>query len=698
MRDLIHLHGLAYWLERAHPNQQAAATSLLQNFHTMQYGLLRADMQSGKTGVYQTLIRQMFLEGHIDQAYILCGSHELELLNQVRDDVVAWHAGTPFANRIHVVFRQHFKKTRMVTRRTLLVVDESHLVSGVDQSVCAFLKKHGLSMAGTTPKMVRESTYVLSVSATPFVEESVMAYHDSLPKFRVVLESGPTYYGVESYLCDGHLRPTFSLTDAAGAAAFRSLLQAYPQKVVLVRAPSRNKQLQALLRCANDAGCIAVRFTSKEADEGTQLVLTREEAEAHRRRYGHSIPCLEVAPSQTTMVLIDGRLRCGKRVPKAHVGFVWELGKGHTDTLMQGLMGRMCGYEGPGIYDVPAVKPLLFLPAGVLDRTKVKGKVVDCSELQRAVLSGIPCEEDAVIGPRHVAGLNPGSVQRKAMHADGTERIPCVPLSFRLTPFQVESLTDASLSAIKTMCLGHLRRLPLSHLTEEQQDELSYELESAEPSEVHIRQYTGVSNQNMHASHVEAVKHTCAPSEHISDFHWLTFCVTFPGFQGLDGVPVVPGEVFAVFYTKSAGSPFHITLESRIAKHSGLSHFVVAETHVMTCPAAAVYGFTPEILENAAAFETQFDEFIRLGRSGHGMYGRRFTALQSGEAIRLPRAVYGSHFEIMKRILSKLEQRHSVTITYRAKPTRVLASQSSCVEWLSVEWAPSACASASSSL
>ena len=148
------------------------------------------------------------------------------------------------------------------------------------------------------------------------------------------------------------------------------------------------------------------------------------------------------------------------------------------------------------------------------------------------------------------------------------------------------------------------------------------------------------------------------------------------------------GEVFLIAYTRAKGLPHVIPLESRVARHDGTSHFcALIEDHMAAVPAASVFGFTPEILESAEAFEQQFDEFIGIGLVGHGLYGRSFTALQGGEPIRLPRSIYGSHLEIMKPILSRLQQRHNVTISYKSKPTFPHTPH---IEWTSLEWKPKA--------
>jgi hypothetical protein len=686
-------------LSLGYENQQRASLEVCEEFRKGQrYGLLRAALQSGKTGTYQLLIRKMFTEGLIDHAYILCGSHELELLSQVRKDKEEWHGSAPFKDRIHIVFRQNFNKTKMKLKRVLIVVDESHLVTGVHQTLCKFLKRHQLSMSGTTPRMVRDDIYMLSVDATPYLEESVIAY-DGGNKFRVILDSGAGYYGVMNYLTDGHLRATWDLGTDAGKRRFKELIVGCPQKYIFVRSQSKNKQLHALLYAASEAGCATLRFTSKEEKQATQVVLTRAEADEHQRVYGRAIPCLEEAPAHTTVVVIDGRLRCGKRVPKMHVGVVWELSKNcNTDTLMQGLLGRMCGYEGEGIYHVPRVKPLVFVAGAMLDKTKNRKKVVDCSELERAILSGVNHGinlEKVCIGPQKVAGLNPGRVQNKK-YVGEVEVYPCAPIRFQLTAFQTESLVGATDAYIKTICMGYVQRHPEliddnPLLTEDQREEISSVVDSWSPNETrgaNLRRYSGKSNDSMHKSHVNAVKWSCSATDGISNPERPTFCVTFPDFQPMEGVPMKAGEVFLIAYTRAKGLPHVIPLESRVARHDGTSHFCAPiEDHMAAVPAASVFGFTPDILESAEAFEQQFDEFIGIGLTGRGLYGRSFTALQGGEPIRLPRSIYGSHLEIMKPILSRLQQRHNVTISYKSKPTFPHTPH---IEWTSLEWKPKA--------
>ena len=88
--------------------------------------------------------------------------------------------------------------------------------------------------------------------------------------------------------------------------------------------------------------------------------MTRAEQKRFSRG-GREIGCLEDAPLVTTVVIVRGRLRAGKVVPKTHVGFVWEgANKSKTDVLVQGLVGRMCGYV------FGTEKPTLYVPVTAL--------------------------------------------------------------------------------------------------------------------------------------------------------------------------------------------------------------------------------------------------------------------------------------------------------------------------------------------
>jgi len=657
---------------KAFPNQKTVQSEILGMFmRDLNYVLLRADVQSGKTGVYQLLIQVMFELGLIDHAYIVCGSSEIELLKQCMKDVKEWHGSKPYftkKNEISVIFRQHFKKCRMITSRTLIIVDETHLVAGSEQTMSKFFEKHGLTMAGTTPSMIREHTYILSVDATPFAEESAMAHKNSLPKGRVILQNSYGYFGPYHYYLNGLVQPTWALSTEDGYASFKRLLMTQKKKFVLIRVQEmKNKEYTQMEKCIREAGCNIARFDSKHDGIDAQLALTTEEAEKYSQQYRRTIPCLEVEPAQTTVVFIDGRLRCGKRVSKQFIGFVWESSKiANTDTIIQSLFGRMCGY------DVGENKPLIFIPSRILDHP-TENKVVQYSELERYIYSKeIEEAEDGsvIVLPRFASHLKPGYVQNQAKR-NGVVVTQCVPI--RLFLNQVE------LDNPKFHCLEKLqdnKRLITDNynFTEEQKEEINTWLETCTVESCHHRKYEGVSNQNMHRRHVEAYRNNTASKEPIWDSHFLTFCITYSGFQPMDGVPSKTGEVFAIFYTNSVGFQRTIDMESRISHHDGKSQFSVRSLpNLVDCPAGSLFGFSPKIRTSSEEFYNEFSYFIQCAKSGAGLFGRRFTALHNGENILLPREVYGDRLENMKHVFERLSAEHNIIIEFKVKKVPMVA-------------------------
>jgi hypothetical protein len=374
-------------------NQKQAAEEILYNYKSIRSGLLRANEQSGKTGTYHYLIHLMFDQHLIDRVYVLCGSHDTELRAQCIKDR-EWHNNSR-REKIYVVFRQNFKNVPLNTNRALIIVDESHLVEGIDQSLSTYLATYHLTMAGQTPIMDRNSTYMLSVDATPYAEESAMMESTLFKKFKVTLKDGVDYFGVKEYYDAGLIHPTFDIASYRGKNSFTYLLQSYPRKYILIRIQEkRNKCVKWIKKWAQLTDCDIRYYTSKFTKQTKQICITRDEANTHFTDCYKNIPCLEDAPEKTTIVFIDGRLRCGKRVPKKHVGFIWEASKtAKTDVIRQSLLGRMSGYigrsvcndvctcEGVCVYKVPETKPLIFIP-GYLLKPAVH-KVVPFCDLER---------------------------------------------------------------------------------------------------------------------------------------------------------------------------------------------------------------------------------------------------------------------------------------------------------------------------
>lgn len=342
-----------------HTNQILSASRIRDSFLSGTLcALLAAKCQSGKTGTFQSLIRQMLDAADVTHAYILCGSSETELKKQAVADTRAANGDYYDAGLIEVIFHQDFKHAKLDVVNALIIVDESHMVQTKGQQLHLFLATYGVFLDGNPKTLEEKNAYLLSVDATPYSEIAALREEETLfPKHVEELEPGMGYYGLAEYERDGTLLPTFPIAKAP--ERFESLLLDVGSKYVLLRLnrSEANRENEAVLRSICRArGFPVLLYTG----EKTEIAVTRAEQKRFARS-GRKIGCLEDAPAATTVVIVRGRLRAGKVVPKQHVGFVWEgASKSKTDALVQGLVGRMCGYV------FGDQKPTLYVPVSGL--------------------------------------------------------------------------------------------------------------------------------------------------------------------------------------------------------------------------------------------------------------------------------------------------------------------------------------------
>jgi hypothetical protein len=345
---------------------KTASRNILDAFSRGQhYAVLAAQCQSGKTGCYQELIRLAFEEGKCERAYILCGSNDLELYHQIKSSTEI--ANKSICNRITVLFRQHFEGFRMRILKTLIIVDESHLDQSKGQQLWHFMNRHGLSMDGTLLDVT--DTWIVSVDATPY-SELASIQHTHSTKHVEILEPGETYYGLREYARDKRILSTFSIHENPEEVA--KIIHSLPQKYCIFRIFSGRRKLavdqRALIRICEQNGFNLKYYTRKHCD------ITLDD--------------LKTRPETTTVVIVNGRLRAGNVVPKHHVGMVWEGGKtSRTDALVQGLPGRMGGY------DFGETKPLIYVPEKMLHRKTGSLHMLPVSELRQRL---VDCELDAI--------------------------------------------------------------------------------------------------------------------------------------------------------------------------------------------------------------------------------------------------------------------------------------------------------------
>jgi hypothetical protein len=593
----------------ATPEQQTAANNIRRAFleGRLRYAILMAQCQSGKTGAFLELARSMLAAGEVMRVYILCGSSETELRDQAKQRA---EEALP-AGKFTVLFRQDFEKASMNITNSLIIVDESHLDQNKGSQLHKFMKRHGLSMDGNPAVLEAKNAYLVSVDATPYSELASLIHKETpYPKHPEELMPGPGYFGLGDYKGTGRLQPTFDFVREP--ERFAALLRSQERKWLPMRLNwSKTADAdEAILKAICVEAGAAVKYFTADETERPQI----------------SAKALEAAPDVTTVVIIRGRLRAGKTLPKRHIGFAWEgAADPKTDALVQGLPGRMCGYDFDGEY-----RPTIFVAPAAL--REYEDKVVKASEMGRAVLAY------PIAMPQKATNLKKAHVAN-VVRVAGQVRTQCVPLAinYDMSDAGYEALWNlhASSADFRTACHTLLRQriwqlraavANSPNYTPEQKAEIQgYLTAQAEP---HFRR---APQKKYYGTLIEAHKTSTTPAEHISDAPNVTLVVYHPEYSEIAGA--VANRVFVIFYT-NAGPKMDlasVNLASRIPRTNGKSIFTPDDMDFDEPPVAGgVAGFRQAAIQTPAAFEAALTEYLTAWRDAESLTFARLIQSAGG--------------------------------------------------------------------
>ena len=297
---------------------------VMDHFKTNQFVTLVAPMQSGKTTTYFAVATEALKRGIVKQVVIFSGNREKMLRNQTLKRVKTHEV---LKDVTDVVWGPDLKKYREnIIIDTLYIWDESHFGQSNDQEVDRFCAKCGICPAGIDSL---PGVYCLSVSATPF-SEVVDTNELETKKLVIFQKPSNSYYGIEEMLHNGRIR---SFTDYS-VKMDELVLELSKSKVPKVgifrlREDGQGENKLSILKSLGLKYNIPCALYDKD-------VLDEDLSEA-----------IETKPTHSHIVIVKGKLKMGKTInDKRHVLFCMETAKSsNSDTLLQGLMGRFCGYE-----------------------------------------------------------------------------------------------------------------------------------------------------------------------------------------------------------------------------------------------------------------------------------------------------------------------------------------------------------------
>ena len=318
----------------AYEPQIIAANAIIDNFDVFNYVMLLAQMQSGKTGTFMLVICEMIRTGMVGYGVIFSGNRETDLKEQTERNMVEFldtYAEYLTTKGIHdhsvidrikngdlikIVWGPDLKKFTSLGN-TIYVWEESHFGQTKDQEIDKFITKLGIDPTGNS---VPDGCYVLSVSATPFSE-----YVDfqTLEQNKCVVRLNPpeSYLSVRKLLTNNQIH---TYTQTPKAQFIECLLNNPHKGYAIVRG------------MAGDLAPIAIHH-------GWDVVYYNQANQIDINKL------LSVRPERPTVIFLKGMIRMGKQLQKKFLMFCLETSRTFkTDALLQGLIGRCCGYDSHG--------------------------------------------------------------------------------------------------------------------------------------------------------------------------------------------------------------------------------------------------------------------------------------------------------------------------------------------------------------
>jgi len=332
---------------RLYENEKNAAREIISACleNGVRWCVLLAQMQSGKTMTYYFVIAEMLRKGQVEKGVIFSGSAETELREQVhkskKEFFVKYKAYlntqhgaeyTPeeicdmcdlMSEMIEVVWSADLKKYTANPSQTFFVWDESHYAQNTGMRPGEFLKKMGICPTGDPSHLATINSFLLSVSATPFSELSDQV-HMEQQKRVIRMAPGQGYYGVKQMIHSNKIIGFHKWRECLKTALEFHKDETKPSYAILRK--TAKADINEICGFAEARGWLVVEYDSekKEID----------------------MSALNIAPERDTLIVLKGMLRMGKRLDKSNVSFAMEMSKSSTsDVVLQGLLGRMCGYN-----------------------------------------------------------------------------------------------------------------------------------------------------------------------------------------------------------------------------------------------------------------------------------------------------------------------------------------------------------------
>ena len=318
---------------------------------------LAAEMQAGKTGVVNALLRLVFanslglgakLRFTPDRVFVITGMNDTAWVKQTKERLplgvrsgVAHNGGLA-----KIVCALRGLAVSGILENVLIVVDESHIASSANNRPNSLIYTE---VARLCPRELWDERGIrfLTISATD--PAKAVAMEDARMPFAarvVVLKTNEDYQSVASLAATERLRYVENFGDLHKMSAIDELKRAvakFPEPLYHIVRCRYGKQevVETTLRLAFPAATVMKWDSISRPSGGGGGGGGGEDSSSAKLEDINEV--LREAPAQHTFILLKNMFYASKTMDDTHVGVLWDRVSGKDDTNLQSLLGRACG-------------------------------------------------------------------------------------------------------------------------------------------------------------------------------------------------------------------------------------------------------------------------------------------------------------------------------------------------------------------
>lgn len=319
---------------------------------------LAAEMQAGKTGVVNALLRLVFanslglgakLRFTPDRVFVITGMNDTAWVKQTKERLplgvrsgVAHNGGLA-----KIVCALRGLAVSGILENVLIVVDESHIASSANNRPNSLIYTE---VARLCPRELWDERGIrfLTISATD--PAKAVAMEDARMPFAarvVVLKTNEDYQSVASLAATERLRYVENFGDLHKMSAIEELKRAvakFPEPLYHIVRCRYGKQevVETTLRLAFPAATVMKWDSISRPSGGGGGGGGGEDSSSAKLEDINEV--LREAPAHHTFILLKNMFYASKTMDDTHVGILWDRVSGKDDTNLQSLLGRACGY------------------------------------------------------------------------------------------------------------------------------------------------------------------------------------------------------------------------------------------------------------------------------------------------------------------------------------------------------------------